>query len=150
MEKTEPNTSLVKVETEADMDTYNNIMIEVFHIGQKISKEAVLDQTGDLTFFLFKADDEVVGALRHNKKDLGYKIERVAILSKHRRKGYGKTMIDLIVAEIKKIKAPEDKIFSYIQFQTKSFYLRCNFEVDTEHPMVIQNIEHYKAFYKEG
>jgi predicted GNAT family N-acyltransferase len=141
--------ALKQCQSTEDMDLFKSIQIKVFAEGQGIDREAVLDTSGNCTFFLFYVGEELVGAIRHNKKDEGYKIERVAILEEHRRKGYGQVMLDKIVQICLGLVEGEDKVYSYIQEQTLSFYLKCGFDVDTEHEMTIQNIKHYKAVYKK-
>lgn len=134
--------------TDKDLEEYDKVQISVFVEEQEINKEAVMDKTGNVTFFNFYSDDIHVGAVRFNHKEKGYKIERVAILKDQRKKGYGKKMLMAIIEEIKKVIKEGEIIFSEIQAHTKEFYLSCGFDVDVEHPMIIQNIQHYYACLK--
>lgn len=131
--------------TEEDFKLYDEVQIKVFVEGQKIDIDAVMEKTGDLQFYIFYADDEVVGSIRYNHTENGYKIQRVAILPEHRRKGLGKKMLLAIVEEIKKVIKEGEIIYSEIQHQTKEFYLACGFDVDTSNARDIQNILHYDA-----
>lgn len=131
--------------SEDDFKLFDEVQIKVFVEGQNIDKDAVMDKTGELKFFNFYVDDHHVGSIRHNHKTKGYKIQRVAIKADHRRKGYGKKMLMAVLDDIRSVIKEGEVIFSEIQHQTKEFYLACGFDVDTDHPMTIQNILHYNA-----
>jgi len=54
-------------------------------------------------------------------------------------------MIQLLIQIILQDRQHNEPIYSEIQSQTKTYYEKNGFKVDTEHPKLIQNIEHYYA-----
>lgn len=140
---------LVTISTESQMKEHNYILTQVFTIGQNIDESCVMDKTGDLTFYILYVDGKAVGTLRSNQKENGLKIERVAVLEEYRGNGYGSIMLNKLVEMLKSTRKEGEQIYSYIQAQTQSYYERNGFLVDVEHPMIIQNLKHYKAVLKE-
>ena len=118
--------------------------------GQKIDREAVLDTTGGVVRqYVMRLDGRPVGSIRSNLNEHGYKIQRVAILESERNVGLGSVMIQKLIELIKQTRQHHEQIYSEIQSQTKSYYEKNGFRVDSGEPKIIQGIEHFYAEYIE-
>lgn len=146
----ESKIEFVEATDEKTLKEVQDVLISVFVEGQGIDKAAVLDTTGGVVRqYVLRSDGRPVGSIRSNLNEKGYKIQRVAIIESERSAGLGSHLIQLLIQTIKQERKCDERIYSEIQSQTKSYYEKNGFRVDTEHPKIIQNIEHFYAEYIE-
>lgn len=100
---------------------------EVFMKEQGFENEFDLQDQNSYHFVFFEGDN-VVGTTRlfHSENKKGYMtIGRVAILSKHRDKHYGKEMMEIVQKEAKKLEATTLELSA--QCRVQGFYEKCGF-----------------------
>ena len=115
--------SLKPVITPFDMALYQNIRYEVFVKGQniKIEDEVVLEEEKINKAFLIYLNDTPIGTIRYHQDEIGFKIERFAILEEYRHHGYGKKAFDFLTNFIAARNNP-CTVYINAQYQLVNYY----------------------------
>ena len=117
-----------------------SIRHEVFVIGQKCPAELEYEFEEESTHFLVIVNKKAVATARHRKTNIGYKLERFAVLERERGKGYGDYILKEILNDLKEYKGT---IYLHAQEQVVSFYERIGFKKEGD-IFEEANIMHYK------
>jgi len=95
--------------------------------------------------FLVKLDKKTIGCARIRSIDGMMKVERVAILKKHRNKGLGKRLMRYLISYCNARNAIE--IVIHAQYYLKGFYRELGFNLRGE-PFFEAHIKHIEMFIK--
>ncbi len=113
---------------------------EVFVVEQNCPPEIEWEFEEESNHFLATVDDEPAGACRWRKTDLGYKLERFAVLSKFRGLGVGNELVKAVLFDL-----PPEAFYVYLHAQVQAipFYEKFGFiKIDSEFEEA--GIKHYK------
>jgi predicted GNAT family N-acyltransferase len=141
-----PNIQVNKITDPAQLEKVFAIRTTVFVDEQHCPPELERENEDVSNHFLANVNGEPAGACRWRQTDLGYKLERFAVLSKYRRFGLGQAMVKTVLADL-----PDDASYIYLNAQTPavSLYLKFGFEkVGAEFEEA--GIKHYKMVLKQG
>ena len=126
-----------------DQINVNNIRYQVFvkDMGIDYSLEFEYEKEITSTSFLILLENKPIGTIRYRKTELGYKIERFAILKEYQKKGYGRLAItflkDLLISKFNPC-----TIYIHGMSHLKDFYLSLGFNIEGE-PFYEADIEHF-------
>ena len=126
------------------MKEAHRIRYEVFVIGQNCPEELEWEFEEESTHFLLIENDIPLASARHRKTENGYKLERFAVLSEARGKGYGMLILKAILEDIKESNALK---YMHAQEQVTPFYEKVGFEKSGK-IFEEAGIMHYKMEYK--
>jgi len=126
------------------MKEAHRIRYEVFVIGQNCPEELEWEFEEESTHFLLIENDIPLASARHRKTEKGYKLERFAVLSEARGKGYGMLILKAILEDIKESNALK---YMHAQEQVTPFYEKVGFEKSGK-IFEEAGIMHYKMEYK--
>jgi predicted GNAT family N-acyltransferase len=126
------------------MKEAHRIRYEVFVIGQNCPEELEWEFEEDSTHFILIENDIPLATARHRKTENGYKLERFAVLSEARGKGYGMLILKAILEDIKESNALK---YMHAQEQVTPFYEKVGFEKSGK-IFEEAGIMHYKMEYK--
>jgi predicted GNAT family N-acyltransferase len=131
-------------EDEELMKKAHKIRYDVFVIGQNCPEELEWEFEEESTHFLLIENDIPLATARHRKTENGYKLERFAVLSEARGKGFGMLILKAILEDIK-----ESNALKYMHAQEKvtPFYEKVGFE-KSGNIFEEAGIMHYKMEYK--
>lgn len=118
---------------------------EVFVIGQNCPHNLEYEAEEDSIHFLLFKDSKPIATARYRNTELGIKLERFAVLSSYRGKGYGMMILRAIIKDLnneKKIK------YLHAQFQVVQFYEKIGFEKIGDQ-FEEAGIIHYKMILKD-
>ena len=119
----------------------------VFCEEQKVSKKIEfdgLDQFCD--HYLAKINEVPIGTARVREEKKGtFKIERMAVLKEHRKKGVGKAIIKAILKQYLNLNKVNNLILNS-QIEAKDFYKKFGF-VEVGEEFIEANIMHQKMIY---
>ena len=127
------------------MQIAHQIRHEVFVIGQNCPEELEWEFEEESTHFLVFDNKKAVATARHRKTEKGYKLERFAVLASERGKGYGKKVLQAILADLADFNG---LLYMHAQVQVLPFYEKLGFEKEGEifeeagimhYKMVLQN-----------
>ena len=127
------------------MQIAHEIRHEVFVIGQNCPEELEWEFEEESTHFLVFNNKKAVATARHRKTIKGYKLERFAVLASKRGKGYGKKVLQAILADLADFNG---LLYMHAQVQVLPFYEKLGFEKEGEifeeagimhYKMVLQN-----------
>ena len=107
------------------MKEAHRIRYEVFVIGQNCPEELEWEFEEESTHFILIENDIPLATARHRKTENGYKLERFAVLSDARGKGYGMLILKAILEDIKESNALK---YMHAQEQVIPFYEKIGFE----------------------
>ena len=141
-----PNIQVNKINDTATLEKAFAIRTTVFVDEQGCPPELERENEDVSTHFLATVNGEPAGACRWRKTDLGYKLERFAVLNKFRGLGLGQAMVKTVLADL-----PNDANYIYLNAQTPAvgLYLKFGFEkIGTEFEEA--GIKHYKMVLKQG
>ena len=93
--------------------------------------------------FLLFTDNKAVGTARYRKTKKGIKLERFAILKKHRNKGLASQLLKFMLDDID---IGKEKIYLYSQINAVNFYKKHNFTIIGDKFMEA-GIVHYEMEY---
>ena len=126
------------------MKKAHKIRYDVFVIGQNCPEELEWEFEEESTHFLLIENDIPLATARHRKTENGYKLERFAVHSQARRKGFGMLILKAIMEDIK-----ESNALKYMHAQEKvtPFYEKVGFE-KSGNIFEEAGIMHYKMEYK--
>ena len=133
-----------RFEDEELMKKAHKIRYDVFVIGQNCPEELEWEFEEESTHFLLIENDIPLATARHRKTENGYKLERFAVLSEARGKGFGMLILKAILEDIK-----ESNSLKYMHAQEKvtPFYEKVGFE-KSGNIFEEAGIMHYKMEYK--
>jgi len=126
------------------MKEAHRIRYEVFVIGQNCPEELEWEFEEESTHFLLIENDIPLASARHRKTEKGYKLERFAVLSQARGKGYGMLILKAILEDIKE---SNELKYMHAQEQVIPFYEKVGFE-KSGNIFEEAGIMHYKMKYK--
>jgi len=117
-----------------------SIRHKVFVIGQKCPADLEYEFEEESTHFLIIVNEKAVATARHRKTNIGYKLERFAVLKEERGKGYGDYILKEIIKDLKDYKGI---IYLHAQKQVVPFYKKNGFKKEGK-LFEEANIMHYK------
>jgi predicted GNAT family N-acyltransferase len=126
------------------MKEAHRIRYEVFVIGQNCPEELEWEFEEESTHFLLIENDIPLASARHRKTEKGYKLERFAVLSEARGKGFGMLILKAILEDIKESNALK---YMHAQEQVIPFYEKVGFE-KSGNVFEEAGIMHYKMVCK--
>ena len=132
-------------EDEVLMKKAHKIRYDVFVIGQNCPEELEWEFEEESTHFLLTENDTPLATARHRKTVNGYKLERFAVLSQAREKGYGMLILKAILEDIKE---SNELKYMHAQEQVTPFYEKVGFE-KSGNIFEEAGIMHYKMEYKD-
>jgi predicted GNAT family N-acyltransferase len=127
------------------MKEAHRIRYEVFVIGQNCPEELEWEFEEESTHFLLIENDIPLASARHRKTEKGYKLERFAVLSEARGKGFGMLILKAILEDIKESNALK---YMHAQEQVTPFYEKVGFEKSGK-IFEEAGIMHYKMEYRD-
>ena len=129
-----------KVNNPETLQTVFAIRKEVFVVEQNCPPELEWEHEEDSHHFLAMVDGEPAGACRWRKTDLGYKLERFAVLKEFRGQGVGRALIAEALSDL-----PEDAHYIYLnsQLDAMSLYAKFGFVAEGEQ-FEEAGIQHFK------
>ena len=127
------------------MKEAHRIRYEVFVIGQNCPEELEWEFEEESTHFLLIENDIPLASARHRKTEKGYKLERFAVLSQARGKGYGMLILKAILEDIKE---SNELKYMHAQEQVIPFYEKVGFE-KSGNIFEEAGIMHYKMEYRD-
>jgi predicted GNAT family N-acyltransferase len=133
-----------RFEDEELMKTAHKIRYDVFVIGQNCPEELEWEFEEESTHFLLIENDIPLASARHRKTEKGYKLERFAVLSEARGKGFGMLILKAILEDIKESNALK---YMHAQEQVIPFYEKVGFE-KSGNVFEEAGIMHYKMVCK--
>ena len=118
---------------------------DVFVLEQGVSESDEYDDfESSARHYLITKNDVSCGVARWRKTDKGIKLERFAVLSKFRRSGLGKRLVEEVLKDVLPMR---QKIYLHAQIQTVYFYQKLSFEKDGK-IFEEAGIKHYKMIFK--
>lgn len=123
------------------------IRTKVFVEEQGVDEFLEFDGFDKYSFhYLLFLDDVPVAVARRRETEEGIKLERFAVVKEHRGKGFGRMVLEQILADI----LPTSKlVYLHAQKSAVEFYKQYHFEVVGQ--MFIEaNIQHYMMIYKRN
>tara|TARA_B100000780_G_scaffold18878_1_gene12256 strand:+ start:35 stop:460 length:426 start_codon:yes stop_codon:yes gene_type:complete len=133
-----------RFKNEVLMKKAHKIRYDVFVIGQNCPEELEWEFEEESTHFLLIENDIPLATARHRKTDNGFKLERFAVLSQARGKGFGMLILKAILDDIKESNALK---YMHAQEQVTPFYEKVGFE-KSGNIFEEAGIMHYKMEYK--
>ena len=120
----------------------------VFCVEQKVSKKIEFDGLDQFcNHYLAKINELPIGTARVREQKKGiFKIERMAVLKRHRKKGVGKAIIKKILKHYLNLNNM-NKLILNSQIEAKDFYKKFGF-VEVGKEFVEANIKHQKMIYE--
>ena len=121
----------------------------VFCVEQKVSKKIEFDGLDQFcNHYLAKINELPIGTARVREQKKGiFKIERMAVLKQHRKKGVGKAIIKKILKHYLNLNNI-NKLILNSQIEAKDFYKKFGF-VEVGKEFVEANIKHQKMIYED-
>jgi predicted GNAT family N-acyltransferase len=126
------------------MKEAHRIRYEVFVIGQNCPEELEWEFEEESSHFILIENDIPLATARHRKTENGYKLERFAVLSQARGKGFGMDILKTILEDLKDSNALK---YMHAQEQVIPFYEKVGFEKSGK-IFEEAGIMHYKMEYK--
>ena len=126
------------------MKKAHKIRYDVFVIGQNCPEDLEWEFEEESTHFLLLENDIPLATARHRKTKNGFKLERFAVHSKARGKGFGMLILRAILEDIKDSKSLK---YMHAQEQVTPFYEKVGFEKSGD-LFEEAGIMHYKMEYK--
>ncbi len=129
-----------KAQSAQDLEKVFEIRRQVFVIEQHCPPELEWENEEVSTHFLAKYNDVAAGACRWRKTELGYKLERFAVLKEYRGNGVAQQMIKTVLQDL-----PENAKYVYLNAQIAALelYKKFNFIPQGEQ-FEEAGIQHYK------
>ena len=133
-----------RFEDEEPMKKAHKIRYDVFVIGQNCPEDLEWEFEEESTHFILIENDIPLATARHRKTNNGLKLERFAVLSQARGKGFGMLILKAILKDIKESNALK---YMHAQEQVIPFYEKVGFE-KSGNIFEEAGIMHYKMEYK--
>ena len=137
-----------KIKVQSDKKKAFEIRNLVFCEEQKVSKEIEFDGLDQFcNHYLAKINELPIGTARVREQKKGtFKIERMAVLKRYRKKGVGKAIIKKILKHYLNLNNI-NKLILNSQIEAKDFYKKFGF-VEVGKEFVEANIRHQKMIYE--
>lgn len=118
-----------KVEDQEELEKVFAIRKKVFVEEQECPPELEWENEEESVHFLAEVNGEPCGACRWRRTDLGYKLERFAVLKEFRGNGIGQAMVAAALADL-----PQSAHYIYLnaQLQAMPLYARFGFVAEGE------------------
>jgi predicted GNAT family N-acyltransferase len=114
---------------------------DVFVHEQQIDESEEIDDYEDSSLhFVLYDEEKPVGASRLRQVNKDGKVERVCILSSHRKKGLGEKLMRAM--EQTAIDQSFSSLILYAQIQAEDFYKKLGYETTSTEPFLDANIPH--------
>jgi predicted GNAT family N-acyltransferase len=114
---------------------------DVFVREQQIDESEEIDEYEDSsTHFVLYDDNKPIGASRLRQVKGEGKVERVCILSSHRKKGLGEELMMAMEQTAKDQSLPS--LILYAQIQAEDFYKKLGYQTTSKEPFLDANIPH--------
>jgi predicted GNAT family N-acyltransferase len=114
---------------------------DVFVREQQIDEKEEIDNNEDVSLhFVLYDEDKPIGAARLREVNGEGKVERVCILSSHRKKGLGEELMNAM--ETAAIKRSLPSLILYAQTQAEDFYKKLGYLTTSKEPFLDANIPH--------
>jgi predicted GNAT family N-acyltransferase len=114
---------------------------DVFVREQEIDESEEIDENEDISLhFVLYDNDKPVGASRLREVNGEGKVERVCILSSHRKKGLGEEL--MMAMEQAAIDKSLPSLILYAQTQAEDFYKKLGYHTTSKEPFLDANIPH--------
>tara|TARA_B110000091_G_scaffold5660_1_gene5526 strand:+ start:222 stop:647 length:426 start_codon:yes stop_codon:yes gene_type:complete len=126
------------------MKKAHKIRYDVFVIGQNCPVELEWEFEEESIHFLLIENDIPLATARHRKTENGFKLERFAVLTQARGKGFGMLILKAILEDIKE---SNDLKYMHAQEQVIPFYEKVGFE-KSGNIFEEAGIMHYKMEYR--
>lgn len=141
---TEKDIEVIKIVSEEDLKTAQQIRYDVFVIGQNVPAEEEIDGFENVsTHFLAKLDGVPCGAARWRTTVDGVKLERFAVLDEYRGKGVGSALVRAVLDDIELQPDSHDRQL-YLNAQISAMPLYSKFGFVKEGEIFLEcDIEHY-------
>lgn len=139
-----------KIESTSSADFLHAMQIrnEVFVQEQGVPASEEYDGFDDeAKHFIALHEREYAGTARYRRTEKGIKLERFAVLAKHRRKGVGEALLDAVMSDISRdIEMGKAKIYIHAQTQAIPFWETEGFKVEGDE-FIEAEIPHFKMVY---
>ncbi len=135
---------VIKVHHEDELKMAFAIRNVVFVEEQNCPPELEFENEEVSTHFLALLNNVPCGACRWRKTDVGYKLERFAVLKEFRGKGIGKALVATILEDL-----PKDAVYIYLNSQLDAMPVYGKFGFQPEGPQFEEaGIQHFKMVKK--
>ncbi len=138
------NIKLELVKTKEDYQKILNIRRKVFIEEQNVSEDIEIEYEDESFHVLASNDNEPVGTGRWRKTDIGFKLERFAVLEHLRGKGIGKQLVLFILNQL----SDDNMIYLHAQEDVIKFYENLGFVIIGD-KFLEADIVHAKMIYKK-
>lgn len=118
-----------------------SVFVEGQGVDEKIDFDGKDETSAHLLLLLAK---EAVGTLRIRRTEEGTKLERIAILEKHRGKQLGKLLVENALSLV------SGKIYIHAQLQSKEFYHKIGFVIEDPTIYYEADIPHTTMIWPKG
>ena len=109
------------IQNKKDYDEILDVRHRVFVREQKVPSSLEFDELdGEATHVIVKLRNETIGCARIRSIEGKLKLERIAILKEHRKKGFGTRLVNYLIEYCKRRKIKE--IVIHAQYSRKRFY----------------------------
>ena len=135
------------IENKDERDKTISIRKTVFVQEQEVPLELEIDGLDpEAEHFIAYLDGEPIGCARVRTKNNFAKLERIAIIKKHREKGYGKELAKFLIDYCKK--RGFDNIYLHSQIDIVGFYKKCGFKTRGE-TFLEADIKHIEMYFMQ-
>ncbi|PYF68930.1 GNAT family N-acetyltransferase [Pedobacter nutrimenti] len=129
-----------KISTQEELESAFSIRKVVFVEEQHCPPELEWANEEESTHFLALMDGLPCGACRWRKTQMGYKLERFAVLKAYRGKRIGQALVAAVLDDL-----PGDASYIYLNAQLDAMSLYSKFGFETEGPQFEEaGIQHFK------
>lgn len=117
----------------------------VFVEGQGVAETIDFDgRDQSCSHLLLTLDNMAAGTLRIRRTEEGTKLERIAVLEKHRGRQYGKLLVESALALV------SGRVYIHAQTHSQEFYQRIGFIVEDPTIYYEANIPHVTMIWPKG
>lgn len=134
------NISVSKVTSPKDLEQVFEIRHKVFVEEQQVAPEEEYDEFEDAAqHFIARCNDLAVGTARWRETEIGFKLERFAVLSSHRKLGIGSMLVEHVLKDL----PSKENVYLHSQTHACALYDKHGFVKQGEEFMEA-SILHYK------
>lgn len=117
----------------------------VFVEGQGVAEEIDFDgKDVSCAHLLLLLEGEAAGTLRIRRTEEGTKLERIAVLEKHRGKQFGKLLVESALSLV------SDRVYIHAQTRIASFYEKLGFKIEDPSIYYEADIPHVTMIWPKG
>ena len=132
------------VKTDDDYQKILAVRRKVFIEEQNVSEDIEIEYEKEAVHFLALDNNDCVGTGRWRKTDIGFKLERFAVLQHLRGKGIGKELVNFILNQL----PANQTIYLHAQEDVIKFYQNLGFVIIGD-KFLEADIVHSKMIYKQ-